>query len=570
VIHRFYQPAPYAETHYVVRTLPISRYRRRCPEIIVDIPRRVEPGFDLPVLLIVKDAHRYPVTIHSITIQSQESGLLPHEFTIDQKIDVPFWSKLFTIPIDKLPHKLLTLNVLVRVSQKGREFYIQNDNYIGTSHTPLSVNISEYPFPKLPGLVVGDLHVHTRYTDDQVEFGAPIFDTAYIAQAQGLDFFAAADHSYNLDDTWDNYLRNDPHLSKYKSYQEEIDSWNLQNGNTFQVIPGIEVSAGNKRHRNVHLLVLGSGEFISGKGDSAETWFRTHPDLSISQVIERLESNRIALAAHPEMPFPFSERWFLGRGFWENLDFANKGLVGLQVVRGTGQIPFQDGVNLWVKLLLQGLKLSITAGSDAHGDFNRYIKVYIPMISLKESHHPVFGEALTLIPIDHFPSAMQGGIKGGGIDSLTSCIQTGRTGITTGPGISLHFQDEQGQTYLPGSSNPSPQLSAGDLSAPWGNKRGVIKNVPPAIAGGKRRGVVALEAVSSPEFGSISHTLIWAGNQNLQAEELVWIDRPANSTFKYEREVVIEGNPDWNYLRAEVRTLKNEEIGRALTGAIYF
>jgi len=413
MIHRFCQPVPYAETHYVVRAVPVSRYHRRCPEILADIPRRVEPGFDLPVLLIVKDAHRFPVTIHSITIQWQESGLSPKEITIEQKIDSPYWSKLFTIPTEKLPHKSLSLNVLIRVSQKGREFFIRNDNYIGTSHTSFSVNISEHPFPKLPGLVIGDLHVHTRYTDDQVEFGAPIFDTARIAQAQGLDFFAAADHSYNLDDTWDNYLKNDPHLHKYKAYAEEIDSWNREPGNTLQIIPGIEVSAGNKHHRNVHLLVLGSGEFVSGKGDSAETWFRTHPDLSISQVIEKLENHRIALAAHPEMPFPITERWFLGRGIWENRDFTNKGLIGLQVVRGTDQVPFQAGVNLWVKLLLQGIKVSITAGSDAHGDFNRSVKVHIPMIRLVESHHPVFGEALTLLPIDNFPPAMRGGIKGG-------------------------------------------------------------------------------------------------------------------------------------------------------------
>ena len=540
MIHRLYQPAPYAETHYVVRTIPFSRYRRHCPEIIADIPRRVEPGFDLPILLVVKDAHRFPATIHSITIQWQESGLPPVEFTIEQKVDSPFWSRLFTIPTDKLPHKLLTLDILIRVTRKGREFFIHNDNYIGTSHAPLSVNISEHPFPKLSGWFVGDLHVHTRYTDDQVEFGAPILDTAQIAQAQGLDFFAATDHSYNLDDTWDNYLKNDAHLCKYKSYTEEIDSWNREHSHTFQIIPGIEVSVGNQKHRNVHLLVLGSGEFISGKGDSAETWFRTHPDLTIPQVIERLSDHRIALAAHPEMPFPIAERWFLGRGIWVNHDFGNKSLVGLQVVRGTGQVPFQSGVNLWVKLLLQGLKLSITAGSDSHGDFNRCIKVHIPMIRLKESQHPVFGEALTLIRL----------VESNAVNSIVSCIRTGRTGITTGPGIGLCFQVEQGQTYFPGDrcSNISPPLSSG----------------------GNKRGVAMIDAISSPEFGSISHILIWAGNRSLQAEELVWIDRPPSPTYRYEREIVVVGNPDWSYLRAEIRTIKNQEIGRALTGAIYF
>jgi len=58
----------YTEMHYRWRPLP-SRYFRKEPEILADAPRRVEPGRPLPLLLLVKDAHRYPITLERVTIE---------------------------------------------------------------------------------------------------------------------------------------------------------------------------------------------------------------------------------------------------------------------------------------------------------------------------------------------------------------------------------------------------------------------------------------------------------------------------------------------------------------------
>ncbi len=58
----------YTEMHYRWWPLP-SRYFRKEPELLADAPRRVEPGRALPLLLLVKDAHRYPITLERVTVE---------------------------------------------------------------------------------------------------------------------------------------------------------------------------------------------------------------------------------------------------------------------------------------------------------------------------------------------------------------------------------------------------------------------------------------------------------------------------------------------------------------------
>ncbi len=58
----------YAEMHY--RWWPLSsRYFKKELEILADAPRRGEPGRPLPLLLLVKDAHRYPITLERVIIE---------------------------------------------------------------------------------------------------------------------------------------------------------------------------------------------------------------------------------------------------------------------------------------------------------------------------------------------------------------------------------------------------------------------------------------------------------------------------------------------------------------------
>ena len=523
------QPRPYAETHYRFRAVPASRYYKRQPEIIADLPRRVELGHDLPILIIVKDGHRFPVKIQSVKIHWHDAHIPAKEIPIEKYIDSPYWSRLLTISAANLPQSELTLDVIIRVSQRGKEFLVSNYNYIGVPKCPFRINISPYPIPKLPGWKMGDLHVHTRYTDDQVEFGAPVDATAQIAQAMGHDFFAATDHSYDLDDTWESFLKNDPALVKYKTYAEEIEDWNREHAGSFQIIPGEEVSAGNSRGKNVHMLILGSGGFIAGMGDSAEAWFRNKPDHSISEIINQLDSNRVAIAAHPDYRFPITERLLLKRDTWHQSDLQAQGLTGMQVIHGDDPVPFKRGVVNWITLLLQGYRLSLTTGTDAHGDFNHFAQVKTPMIRLEIAQHTVLGDLLTLIPTSDPISA----------SSLLSEIKNKHTAITTGPGIEFRFCSSQGQNYQMGDILPD------------------------------RNGTAIVNVLSSPEYGPISHAIIWAGQPKLQSEELLWIEKPADDIYRLEREIPSELRKDWSYLRAEIQTQSSHGINRAITSPIF-
>jgi hypothetical protein len=523
------QLRPYAETHYRFRAVPVSRYYRRQPEIIADLPRRVEPGYDIPVLIIVKDAHRFPVKIQTVKIQWCDSGIPAKEIAVEKYIDSPYWSQLLTIAADPLPKRIHELDVIIRVSQHGSEFLVTNHNYIGVPKLPFEVNISQYPIPKLLGWALGDLHVHTRYTDDQVEFGAPLDVTAAIAQAMGHDFFAATDHSYDLDDTWESYLKNDPELAKYTAYTEEIEKWNRGHTGSLQIIPGEEVSAGNSRGNNVHLLILGAGGFIAGMGDSAEAWFRNKPSHSIPEIIGQLDNSQVAFAAHPDYQFPFVERLLLKRDTWHQSDLQTHGLTGMQVIQGEDPMPFRKGVAHWTRILLQGHRLSLSTGTDAHGDFNHFAQVKTPMIRLEIAQHTVFGDLLTLTPINRPIST----------SSLLSEIKSKHTAITTGPGIEFGFRSSQGQDFLLGDICPD------------------------------RSGTAIIRALSSPEYGALSHAMIWAGHGKLQSEELLWVEQPADNTYLLEREIPLELKGDWNYLRADLQTRTTCGINRALTTPIF-
>ena len=49
----------YAETHYRFKYF-FSFLKKQEPELLADAPHRVEPGKDIPILILSKDADRYP------------------------------------------------------------------------------------------------------------------------------------------------------------------------------------------------------------------------------------------------------------------------------------------------------------------------------------------------------------------------------------------------------------------------------------------------------------------------------------------------------------------------------
>ncbi|NUM80351.1 CehA/McbA family metallohydrolase [bacterium] len=504
----------YPETHYVFRCLPFSRYKKKEPEILVDAPYRLDPGRDLPLLVMIKDAHRYPVELKRLFVKlSGHASERTFEFSFNEIIKIPQWHKVVTIPVDDaFRGHVMRADCEITYAIGGALKKAYNDNFEGLSHSALTVFCADEKLPEIKGWMTGDVHYHSSYTDDQVEFGAPLDAAAAMADAVGLSFFAATDHSYDLDDRTDNFLENDPALPKWRAQQEEIHAWNARRQRCV-IIPGEEVSCANMAGRNVHALVLGHPQFLPGSGDSAEKWFHTDAELSVADLARRAPE-ALVIAAHPQDRASWLEKFFIRRGRWTDDDARTAGVHGLQILNGLDNEAFADGLRQWVRLLLKGERRFICAGNDAHGNFNRYRQVRIPMFRLEErDRHQQFGFARTAVFL---------GSEECTCSNILKALREGRSQITTGPLIDWHVTGEETS----------------------------------ALAGGTARGrflKIHLKARSNPEAGSIQSLKLWSGE--IYDRESLLKEYYYNKIYDCE-EINLYNISSKKYLRCEVRTDK--------------
>ena len=88
----------YTEIHYRFPFI-FSRYFLKEPEILADIPHRINPNNKLPIMLLIKDADKYPVFINKLNVEIfQNSNLiLRNEYSIQTQINDYWWFKTFFI-----------------------------------------------------------------------------------------------------------------------------------------------------------------------------------------------------------------------------------------------------------------------------------------------------------------------------------------------------------------------------------------------------------------------------------------------------------------------------------------
>ena len=381
----------YAETHY--RFPYFGSYLRKDePEVIADAPLRVEPGRHLPVLLLVKDAHLFPCTLLRVTasLRTADSTVSRRElFSGELPCTGQFWWKVFHIDVTTVRGPLLC-DVEFEIDVRGRRQIYRNDNHRTSSHAPLRVFLADEPLPRLPGLQLGEPHAHSQFTNDQVEFGIPGEPARQLAFAMGLSYFCLTDHSYDLDDHIEDYLRNHPDVPKWSLFQREVDTLNAGQ-HEVTVVRGEEVTCRNARGRNIHLLLLGNRTFYPGSGDGAERWLRTWSEHDIPGILRQLDPGVAAFAAHARERVSILQRLLLGRGIWTEEDLHRARLQGLQFANGKRDEAFDDGYRTWIKLLLQGHRVLSIAGDDAHGNFNRFRQIGIPFLRIRENSQQLFG-----------------------------------------------------------------------------------------------------------------------------------------------------------------------------------
>ena len=506
----------YPETHYRFRKFPFSRYYKKEPEIIFDLPYKSKTG-KFPVFLIVKDADLFPILLWEIKFSFMlEDG---SSFVKTCMLQKTLCSKkhLDVFDFDFGDTKgFVTMMAEARFYKDGRLNSTINDNF-GKYINGLEIYLNDDE-ELFDGFVQGDLHYHSDFTSDQVEFGAPVEAARLCAACLGLDFFAVTDHSYDLDDEPDNYLKNDPELKKFTEMKETCSDLSDED---IIIIPGEEVTVRNAKNKNVHILAY-DAPFFEGSGDSAEKWFRTRSENSIGDVVAGAEENSLVMAAHPFTKVQWLEFLLVRRGIWSTEDITGNNITHIQILNGDYDGDFFRSMVNWVELLLKGHKIFITAGNDAHGNFNIFRQVKIPMFSLISASKQIFGKCRTVV------------FSGGGSkENLISSIKKGAVYITNGPHILLTVTDGS-DVYDIGS----------DFHA-------------------ENETIDAEFFVTSSVFsGPIKGIIIYRGSVNGFEEKILYKNQPVERTYVFNEKIEMANDGIDHYIRMEVFTSATHSNGK--------
>ncbi len=518
----------YAEIHYRFPFLPSRLYHKE-PEIIFDLPFRARLNESVPLFLFVKDAHKFPIKLIELIVEISDShGNLISQFNqnLETVIREKFDSKIFQLKPDFFPgsgdYRVSASLTYHNPQQKINT--IKQDNYKHSPHPPFEIYISESDLPTFPGWYWGDLHTHSYYTQDQVEFGAPLAATSEAAKTAGLHFIAFTDHSYDMDDLPDNFIKNDPDLQKWGNFKTEVAEVQSQQ-EKFLIIPGEEVSVGNNKNQNIHCLILNDPRFYPGTGDSGEKLWSNRPTLSLDELLIQKSQDSLAIAAHPREKPPLSQRIILRRGIWHHSDCKNRKLTALQIVNNHDLSAFREGLEIWKNLLLQGQKIGIAAGTDSHGNFNCFRQISIPFLSMVYSRDHIMGKARTAVMLQDFslPALMEG------IRNLCTVISNGPIAILEAHGKEI---------------------------APIGGTISTARDIQ-----------LVLKGKSSREFGYWIEINLYYGHRTKKNETKIGI--PAGKKeLEFQSRIKVH-EPDADYIRLEAYSKEGDRIYYCLTNPIW-
>jgi len=517
----------YAEIHYKIKGV-YSRLWQKAPEVIVDMPHRLEPETELPVVLLIKDSDPFPIEATRVEVKIRQNDQIKTSiFEINSGlITKPLWFQTIYVATQDFKPGRLEVSADIFCVLDGKKVVFRNDNYKHSSGKPFVVHLAKEKLPKTTGWLYGDLHYHSNYTNDQVEFGAPLAATRKVARAIGLNFFCATDHSYDLDDLHDNYLQKDPELSKWTSLWDEIENLNSET-NDFIIVPGEEVSVGNKENKNVHFLALNNPEFLPGEGDGAEKWLRNKPTRSIANTLQNCNSNSVSFAAHPTTQPSFLEKLLVRRGSWKYEDFLHDGLHGLQIWNGC-KSGLDDTVHVWKRLLLAGRRTLIIGGNDAHGNFNRYRQISFPFWTMREHHDHLFGKVKTAVLLNE-PLT---------VDNLMRAVKRGAMIVTDGPFMTLKIE----------------------------NQTGAVAQIGETISGDQFK--VHLDCKSTDDFGQLHKTVLFYGDLKSQKESIVESVLIDNG-HAFRKTFAFKATGSQGYFRAETTSIQAEQEFRCFTNPVW-
>jgi len=520
----------YAEIHYRFFPFFPSMLFRKEPEIIFDAPRRIESDHDLPVVLVVHDLKKYPTELGNVQITVSQINKKPSLFKFEDitqnEINHPLSHQLktflFIIPRQNLSNGEIFVNASITITKGKSTKQVLNDNLYSSSKLPFKCFVTSSSIPGSSFCSFGDLHNHSIYSQSHVEFGPPLKIIDLFAKVSGLSFVGITDHSYDLACNEENYLVQDQSLRRWKLLSEEFNG-------TFQSImfQGEEVSCLNKKGKVVHLCGLGQKSFIPGSLDGARPnkFFKS---LTIPEVIDTIHSEGgICFAAHPGSQAGYLQSLFLHRGIWSENDITEK-LDGFQALNSGFRKSWNRGKELWIKMLQKGYRIPLLAGNDAHGDFNRYRAIGKPFINIHEDFQRFMGYGKTAVYGANLSA-----------DQILNQIRNGMTFITTGPYISLNYNDSPLSTAISKTT------------------------LHPSVTHLK------IHAISSPEFGRVFQISI-LGSHHGCSETKIYSKTYKETLYETTESISIEHLPRPSYLRAEISCIKEDHsTSEAYTSACF-
>lgn len=533
-------------------------------DFIMDAPWRVvDASTPIPLTIILRDCDVDDIRqLHWIRCWDVTGGgstlLWSHDFG-DERIgddatEADCWAYVTTVTEG---HPSLPNGTLLTPSNIGHvagetihlkvSLYYRDDLFNYTETRYLRVRVGGGPLPWPAGWYGGDTHVHSMYTNNVAESGAPLPATRRAAAAVGLHWLVVSDHSCDMDETGDGdwsyatphweYTLQTPsgtqtvlrHTSDHGSTWGAIgaDAAEFQ-GPDLRIVRGAEVNLASidvdSTDKTLHCLFI-DNDYVSSPWSGAIGERPVFPALPSG--LGRLQGTGFAFAAHPlsDLGAEFGGMDYAVNGaVWGDQDLETALLYELYLgieafntrptrtstnetdpwadfdagVQPDGGYPAEllAGIASWEALLRAHLvdapgngrftparRVFLAGGSDAHGDFN-----YTTTLALDSyATDNAIGKVQT---VAHVP-----GDYGSGnlppIESILDAVRAGRTVITDGPFVEIGLdRDGDGDWYEDGD------LQTGDTGSANPNH-----SLP-----------LRIRWSSLPEFGPITSVRLFAGS----------------------------------------------------------